>query len=399
MLLQKILAFYLFCSRVAYCLVPDDDKSIQEQTDVAMLATVVAGATQIKYTPDTETDQPSMPMYGWSDTRWMKADCEDTAAWTVKHVCNGHMLVSKMMHDCSAAELVTKLNRKAAVQWIMGHSTASKDEAVRLLQVLLILWEYVPLHAVVSRNKNGGDVHTAVALATVPMIRLLFGKHAFKAVPPHMLKKQNDQLFHDSDSSLSRRCVPFVYVDATVLQPPTTLSQGLKAAVGVRRDSVFNSAGNAEYVRKVTTLALFGANSARLMNVPLLELCRTSDHALNDVWDTSFTGGKATQKDLDAISPLYVDQDSDPFEIYPRTEPTYPAAPIYVSLDTELQNRLVGKEMVEMLSEEPQNTAPGTRVFRVGCKFLRVTAVRPPALPNPEEKIVPRLMSGTSKFM
>lgn len=354
--LKETMIFYIFCMRLARSIYSSKENS---DIDTATLVVALSGLTQVNYTSDSKSDLPSMPMmYRKKEKGELKTligDCEDITGYVVNFVCRCHQV---------AERIVAVKESGNAVDWIRRMCACSENEAKHVDNTLAVIRQYVPLHMVISSEE---EMHSTVALCSHQMIHMIFGKHAFKAAPVHMLTEIEEDgkkgVKFDVDNEISDKIAelaPFVFVDATAFQPPTMVSEGMDM-VDSTRFNIFDSRGNNEYCEKAMVVALFGANASRTFGdsgVSLTALSRTvvpKDYASNTI-------------------PIFSEKGSDPLEVYPYVLPTYPSCPLYVSLKSDFPDGF-GTGMIK-LSYKNEKEHDGVMVYRAGCKYIHVYPVR-----------------------
>lgn len=354
--IEETLQFFVYCTRLARKLIPGNLADLCCLIDVTTMALSLAGLTQVKYVNDSRVDLPTMPLCV-TPSSGMVGDCEDIAGYTVAFVCRCH-------HALQSIRVNAGPDLGDRFKWIIAHADCEgQTEAEFIYRALKLVWEFVPLHMVI---RSGPVLHATVALATIPMTKMLFGERAIQAVPAHMRTvDDNGRAIIATYPTLSNavsKVAPFVLIDATAFQPPTRLSDRFSGpSVWSDNDAVFDSTGNQEYCKSAQVVALLGAEQARVIDVLLTTLTQFEIPLQRDTDEPILTG----RVSVDRI-----------FDTYRHVMATYPPAPLYTSLDDGLTGEVDPSGSTELQSSDDRPAPPSTKIYKVGCKFLYVHAIR-----------------------
>lgn len=355
--ISETLSFFLFCLRIARKILSITDETlIKSRIDIVTFSISIAAMTQIKYRPDLSVDLPTLPISGMSRQRAneMIGDCEDMSGYTVGFVCRLHQALQSVRMNAGAES-------EDRCKWIMSLTHCADGlEAVFLYEALAIVWNFVPLHMVIESDN---EFHSTPALSTVTMTTLLFGDYAVLAAPAHMRTDSNGVvglgLRSYLDTEISK-IAPFIMIDSTVFQSPTRLSTRFDSpCADTSNEMVFDAASNLDYLKSAKVVALFGAECARAIDGGVL----LSTLSAYDI-----------PRDIESIAPLFAKSDniSGIFDQYERLEPTYPPAPLFVSLEDGLTGPVDPACVLQLFDNEPKDIGSGSDVYKFGCRFLRV---------------------------
>lgn len=152
---------------------------------MCLLAPVFLRSNYVKDSAKYDLPSPLMKRWGAGPGARLIGDCEDTAIYICRLLVCFHQLAAMLASAAgcmSVSEAFQAPKSRSLIEKHIASLTRTKH-ASELAHVLQLLWEYHPLHLIVTDGDAG--LHAMVLLATTPAVQVLFGAdRCVEAVSP-----------------------------------------------------------------------------------------------------------------------------------------------------------------------------------------------------------------------